>query len=152
MLADEELHSGWTLKEELRMWYWSATPADAEERLSAWEEAVRRQSPAELRTLLSFCCTWRQEVLNYFTWPYTNGFVEGKNNRIKAIKRRGYGYRNRDNPVLRYGVFPVSKHGGAGGKRGVACSGYELRPRGCSVGRAHHAQAPQLAEDLTGHS
>lgn len=72
-LADEELRSGWALKEEL------------------------------LRTLLSFCRTWRQEILNYFTRPYTNGFVEGKNNRIKAIKRRGYGYRNRDN--LRQQVF-----------------------------------------------
>ena len=89
MLADEELHSGWALKEELRMWYQSATPADAEERLSAWEEAVRHQGPAELRTLLPSCRTWRQEILNYFTWPNTNGFVEGKNNRIKAIKRRG---------------------------------------------------------------
>jgi transposase len=102
-LADEELRSGWALKEELRMWYQSATPADAEERLSTWEETVRRQGPAEFRTLLSFCRTWRQEILNYFTWPYTNGFVEGKNNRIKAIKRRGYGYRNRDN--LRQQVF-----------------------------------------------
>lgn len=103
VLADEELCSGWALKEKLRVWYQSATPVDAEERLSAWEEAIRQHGPAEFRTLLSFCRTWRQEIVNYFTWPYTNGFVEGKNNRIKAIKRRGYGYRNRDN--LRQQVF-----------------------------------------------
>jgi transposase len=40
---------------------------------------------------------WRKEILNYFDYPYTNGFVEGKNNRIKVIKRLAYGYRNRAN-------------------------------------------------------
>jgi len=40
---------------------------------------------------------WWTEILNYFTWRYTNGFIEGKNNRIKVLKRRGYGYRNFDN-------------------------------------------------------
>ena len=31
----------------------------------------------------------------------TNGFAEGKNNRIKAIIRAGYGYRNIDNLTRR---------------------------------------------------
>ena len=38
--------------------------------------------------------TWCQEIINYFDYPYTNGFLEGKNNRIKVIKRVAYGYRN----------------------------------------------------------
>jgi transposase len=33
---------------------------------------------------------WRQEILNYFDHPCTNGFLEGKNNRIKVIKRVAY--------------------------------------------------------------
>ena len=37
---------------------------------------------------------WRNEILNYFDYRYTNGFLEGKNNRIKVIKRVAYGYRN----------------------------------------------------------
>ncbi len=40
---------------------------------------------------------WREEILNYFDHRYTNGFVEGKNNRIKVIKRIAYGYRNTEN-------------------------------------------------------
>ena len=36
-------------------------------------------------------------MLNYFDSPYTNGFLEGKNNRIKVIKRMAYGYRNPSN-------------------------------------------------------
>ncbi|MFH1141322.1 MAG: transposase, partial [Chloroflexota bacterium] len=40
---------------------------------------------------------WRKEILNYFDHRYTNGVVEGKNNRIKVIKRMAYGYRNSHN-------------------------------------------------------
>jgi len=44
---------------------------------------------------------WREEILNYFIYPVTDGFAEGKNNRIKAIIRAGYGYRNLPNLTLR---------------------------------------------------
>jgi len=44
---------------------------------------------------------WREEILNYFDYPITNGFVEGKNDRIKTIKRIAYRYRNMDNFRLR---------------------------------------------------
>jgi len=37
---------------------------------------------------------WHNEILNCFDHRYTNGFLEGKNNRIKVIKRVAYGYRN----------------------------------------------------------
>ena len=33
---------------------------------------------------------WHNEILNYFDHRYTNGFLEGKNNRIKVIKRVAY--------------------------------------------------------------
>jgi len=44
---------------------------------------------------------WREEILNYFYFPVTNGFVEGKINPIKVIIRSGYGYRNLANLGLR---------------------------------------------------
>lgn len=59
--------------------------------------SARREGPPGFHPLLTTCCRWRPELLNYFRWRYTNGFTEGMNNRSKAIKRRGYGYRNRDN-------------------------------------------------------
>jgi len=37
---------------------------------------------------------WREEILDYFYFPVTNGFAEGKINPIKVIIRSGYGYRN----------------------------------------------------------
>lgn len=37
---------------------------------------------------------WREEILNYFALPYSNGFTEGMNNKIKTLKRQAYGFRN----------------------------------------------------------
>jgi len=37
---------------------------------------------------------WWDEILNYFVLNRTNGFLEGMNNKIKTLKRQGYGYRN----------------------------------------------------------
>ena len=39
----------------------------------------------------------RPKILNYFTHPVTQGFVEGKSNLAKVLERRAFGYRNVDN-------------------------------------------------------
>jgi len=35
---------------------------------------------------------WSEEVFNYHEYPYTNAFVEGKNNVAKKLRRKGAGY------------------------------------------------------------
>ena len=40
---------------------------------------------------------WNKEILNSFKTSYTNSSTEGKNNKIKVIKRIAYGYKNLDN-------------------------------------------------------
>ena len=91
------LQRAWALKEAFRAWYRTATRAEAEQRLRVWEASVLEQGPAPFRALFPMLHNWRQEILNYFDHRYTNGFVEGKNNRIKVIKRMAYGYRNSHN-------------------------------------------------------
>lgn len=39
---------------------------------------------------------WKQEIVNYHLYRFTNAPVEGMNNKIKAIQRRHYFKRNRD--------------------------------------------------------
>lgn len=39
---------------------------------------------------------WKQEIINYHLYRFTNAPVEGRNNKIKAIQRRHYFTRNRD--------------------------------------------------------
>ena len=103
-LAFPEIGSAWHLKEDLRYWYETAEASTAASSLDAWIAHVKADGPAELRTALSAFGNWRQEILAFFDFLPTrlsNGFVEGKNNRTKAIMRQGYGYRNRGNLRLR---------------------------------------------------
>jgi transposase len=103
-LAFPEIAVAWQLKEALRTWYATTSAATAARDLDRWIASVKREGPAELRKALSAFRNWRQEILAFFDFLPTrlsNGFVEGKNNRTKAIMRQGYGYRNRHNLRLR---------------------------------------------------
>lgn len=98
------LEAAWQLKEALRTWYATATVATAAEGLDIWIEQVQKSDFDHLRKALSAFRNWRQEILAFFQFLPTrlsNGFVEGKNNRTKALMRQGYGYRNRHNLRLR---------------------------------------------------
>lgn len=99
-----DLEAAWRHKEALRRWYATATGADAAAGLDAWIAQVEREGPAELIQALSAFRAWREEILNFFAFLPTrlsNGFVEGKNNRTKALMRQAYGYRNPQHLRLR---------------------------------------------------
>ena len=96
-----ELRRAWVLKESFRAWYGGMNRSQGEERLKSLEKTMSDGSLSEFKELLHTLDNWREEILNYFDYPITNGFVEGKNNRIKTIKRMAYGYRNMDNFRLR---------------------------------------------------
>ncbi len=89
------------LKESFRAWYKGTDRSRAEERLWSLEDTISNDSLPEFKELLHTLTNWREEILNYFDYRITNGFVEGKNNRIKTIKRMAYGYHNMDNFRLR---------------------------------------------------
>ncbi len=98
------LEAAWQLKEALRTWYATATAATAAQDLDAWIEQVQQSGFEHLRKALSAFKNWRQEILAFFHFLPTrisNGFVEGKNNRTKALMRQGYGYRNRQHLRMR---------------------------------------------------
>ncbi len=78
------------LKESFRDWYRGTDRSRAEERLASLEKTISNNSLPEFKELLHTLDNWREEILNYFDYPITNGFVEGKNNRIKTIKRMAY--------------------------------------------------------------
>jgi len=96
-----ELKKAWELKERFRSWYRETDRERAEESLRLLEDEIAISSLPEFKQLLRTLTNWREEILNYFEYRITNGFVEGKNNRIKTIKRMAYGYRNTDNFRLR---------------------------------------------------
>jgi len=96
-----ELERAWLLKERFRAWYKGRDRSQAEVELDALQKVISDTYLPEFKALLHTFDNWREEILNYFDYPISNGFVEGKNNRIKTIKRMAYGYRNMDNFRLR---------------------------------------------------
>ena len=70
----------------------------ADRKLRAWEKKVAKLQDPDMEKFLKLLNNWREWILNYFvSKKVTNAFVEGMNNKIKVIKRMGYGYRNKMN-------------------------------------------------------
>lgn len=92
------VETAWQRKEALRAWYATATVATAARALDSWIEQVQLHGPEQMRKTLSAFRNWRQEILAFFQFlplRISNGCVEGKKNRTKALMRQAYGYRNR---------------------------------------------------------
>ncbi|MGI8773403.1 MAG: ISL3 family transposase [Actinomycetota bacterium] len=92
-----EVHKAWRLKEGLRQVYAETDPVAAALALEVWLQLVRQASLPEFDQLAATVCRWKPEILNYFTYRMTNAYAEGITNRIKVIKRQGYGFRNFNN-------------------------------------------------------
>ena len=48
----------------------------------------------EFNRCMETIVAWQDEILNSFKVPYTNGYTEGVNNKIKVLKRVSYGVKN----------------------------------------------------------
>lgn len=100
-----DIAQAWSLKEDLRSWYSTSNASNAASGLDRWIAWVEKDGPPEMCEALSAFRNWREEILTFFSflpdYRISNGFVEGKNNRTKALMRQAYGYRNRLNLRLR---------------------------------------------------
>ena len=88
------LKVAWELKEAFRAMYRASNQVEGARCLGKWVQQVQASGLEEFKGLLSMVARWGKEILNYFDHRLTNGYVEGKNNRIKVIKRVAYGYQN----------------------------------------------------------
>ena len=61
---------------------------------SKWILTAENSRLSDYRECASTFMNWGKSILNTFDYPYTNGFTEGCNNKIKVLKRNAYGYRN----------------------------------------------------------
>jgi len=91
-----ELKACHILKEDFRKIFDEETNrTKAKARLDAWKERVKETGLKSFEGFLGTLDNWEEWILNYFSsGKVTNGVVEGLNNKIKLIKRRGYGYTN----------------------------------------------------------
>ena len=59
-----------------------------------WIYAAQSSGLGDYMKCAKTLINWQNGILSSFEHPYTNGFTEGCNNKIKVLKRNAYGYRN----------------------------------------------------------
>jgi transposase len=84
----------WWLKEAFAEIYQASDRAEAEQRLAVWIHHVNTAGLPELVSAWRTLSHWTEIILNYFDDRQTNAYAEGITNKIKVLKRRGYGHRN----------------------------------------------------------
>ena len=94
---EPDLQTAYQLKETFRAWYRLTIPEQATAKLSAWYRQVEDSHFPEWQAVPETLRSRETQIINYFYWPLTNGFTEGKNNVVGVVKRRAYGFRNFSN-------------------------------------------------------
>jgi transposase len=94
LYASSRLLTAYSLKEQFLKILDSAGSESARASLSRWIMAAQNSGLPKFLTCGNTMVRWSKGILNSFDCPYTNGFTEGSNNKIKVLKRNAYGYRN----------------------------------------------------------
>ena len=61
-----------------------------------WIDCVETSALKPFRKCVATYFHWQKGIFNSLESPFTNGFTEGCNNKIKVLKRNAYGYRRFD--------------------------------------------------------
>lgn len=69
---------------------------ERKENFKEWVCAVSGSELVPFKKCAQTYSRWLTGILNSFDSPFTNGFTEGCNNKIKVLKRNAYGYRRFD--------------------------------------------------------
>ena len=73
----------------------------SEQKINEWIEKANKENLFLYSKFIETLQKWKTQILNYFLSKTTNGFVEGLNNKIKLIKRIGFGFTNIEHFTLR---------------------------------------------------
>lgn len=94
LYTSEKLSNAYYLKENFYEVMASTDYDTAKDRLTSWIIHAENSGLPRFVSVARTMNIWISGILNSFTTPYTNGYTEGINNKIKVLKRNAYGYRN----------------------------------------------------------
>jgi len=89
-----KLRDAYLLKEKFYEFVDSPNLESAKRNLKAWYLFAGACKVPEFDECVNTINNWEKYILNSFICPYTNGYTEGVNNKIKVLKRNAYGVRN----------------------------------------------------------
>ena len=91
------LADAYRIKNEFLTVIRSKSSAEGKQRLVDWLFSVEVMDLPEFTDCTKAYHNWFQEILNSMDAPWTNGYIEGCNNKTKVLKRVSYGMRNFNN-------------------------------------------------------
>ena len=91
------LADAYRLKNEFLTVIRSKSSDEGKQRLADWLFSVEVMDLPEFYDCANAYRNWFQEILNSMDVPWTNGYIEGCNNKTKVLKRVSYGMRNFNN-------------------------------------------------------
>jgi transposase len=94
--VSERIREAYLIKMKFDEFMASKDSHSARKRLSAWIVFVQGYDLPEFDSCCKTFINWSKEILAMFDNPYSNGYTEGVNNKIKVLKRNAFGVRNFD--------------------------------------------------------
>ncbi|MBD3203962.1 ISL3 family transposase [Candidatus Woesearchaeota archaeon] len=70
------------------------TKEKAKVKIDEWINYIHKNNLYHFSKFIETLEHWKEQIINYFISKTTNGFVEGLNNKIKLLKRIGFGFTN----------------------------------------------------------
>lgn len=93
----EELSIAWQLKEMFNEIMTLNNYEESVRRFKQWIELVESLEIPDFDDCTKAFRRWFWGIAESFRVPYSNGFTEGKNNKIKVLKRNAFGFKRFDN-------------------------------------------------------
>jgi transposase len=109
LTLNEPLSKAYYMKEDLRQIWLQKSKETAAKVLDIWIETGRISDVDILKKMAASLSQHREGVLNWYDHHISSGPMEGLNNKIKALVRQAYGYRNMEFFKLRILAIHESK-------------------------------------------
>ena len=93
----EDLRAAYLCKEQLHSLLYEKNTNKRKTSLVQLADNMKQSGIYELECCANTYYRWLPGILASLEYPFSNGFTEGCNNKIKVIKRNAYGYSNFDN-------------------------------------------------------
>jgi transposase len=120
--ANRRLYRAYLLKEALADVLDRQQPGVARNKLDEWLGWAQRSRLEPFRRVAKTIKKYKDGILAYIRWRFTNGPVEGLNGKIRAITRRAYGFHSAQSLIAMIRL---------------CCSGITLEPVFVSQGSTH---------------
>lgn len=96
LAINQPLATAYYLKEDLRQLWSQPDKEKAKAFLYDWAERARSSKIWILSQFANTLLAHRSGILAWYDYPISTGPLEGTNNKIKTMKRRAYGFRDRE--------------------------------------------------------